>query len=68
MSGHSIRVGATQDLLAFNIDPGSVMQAGRWKSIRMPTRYGEQVMATRGGIAWAAQQQGRDAIHEKQAG
>jgi integrase len=41
ISGHSIRVGATQDLLALNIDLASVMQAGRWKTKRMPMRYGE---------------------------
>jgi hypothetical protein len=29
VSGHSIRVGATQHLLALNIDLASVMQAGR---------------------------------------
>jgi hypothetical protein len=28
-SGHSIRVGATQDMLALNIDLASVMQAGQ---------------------------------------
>jgi hypothetical protein len=28
VSGHSIRVGATQDMLAQNIDLASVMQAG----------------------------------------
>jgi integrase len=60
VSGQSIRVGAAQDLLALNIDLGSVMQAGRWKSNRMPMRYGEQVMASRGGIARAAALQGRD--------
>src|ERR1700730_6043608 len=27
------------------------MQAGRWKSNRMPLRYGENVLAARGGIA-----------------
>lgn len=30
MSWHSIRLGATQDLLALNIDLASVMQEGRW--------------------------------------
>jgi len=29
ISGHSICVGVTQDLLALNIDLASVMQAGR---------------------------------------
>ena len=59
ISGHSIRVGATQDLLALNIDLASVMQAGRWKSHRMPMRYGEHVMAGLGGMARAARVQGR---------
>jgi hypothetical protein len=59
ISGHSIRVGATQDLLALNIDLASVMQAGRWKSHRMPMRYGEHVLAGLGGMARAAQVQGR---------
>ena len=60
ISGHSIRVGATQDLLALNIDLASVMQAGRWKSHRMPMRYGEHVLAGLGGMARAAKEQGRD--------
>jgi integrase len=60
ISGHSIRVGATQDLLALNIDLASVMQAGRWKTNRMPMRYGEHVLAARGGMARAAEAQGRD--------
>jgi integrase len=60
ISGHSIRVGATQDLLALNIDLASVMQAGRWKSTHMPMRYGENVLAARGGMARAALEQGRD--------
>ena len=60
ISGHSVRVGATQDLLALNIDMASVMQAGRWKSTHMPMRYGEHVLASRGGMARAASAQGRD--------
>ncbi len=59
VSGHSVRVGAAQDMLALNIDLGSVMQAGRWKSTRMPMRYGEEVLAVRGGMARAAVAQGR---------
>ncbi len=61
ISGHSIRVGATQDLLVLNIDLASVMQAGRWKSTHMPMRYGEHVIASRGGMARAATAQGRNA-------
>ena len=59
ISGHSCRVGATQDLLALNIDVASVMQAGRWRDTRMPMRYGEKVLASRGGMARAAKTQGR---------
>src|ERR1039457_4731937 len=54
--------GATQDLLALNIDLASVMQAGRWKTNRMPMRYGEHVLAARGGMARAAEAQGRDKL------
>jgi len=60
VSRHSIRVGATQDLLALNMDLASIMQAGRWKSNRMPMRYGERVLAAKGGMARAAAEQGRD--------
>jgi integrase len=59
ISGHSARVGAAQDLLALNIDLASVMQSGRWKDTRMPMRYGERVLASRGGMARAAKSQGR---------
>ena len=59
VSGHSTRVGATQDLLALNIELGSVMQAGGWKSARMPVRYGEHTLAARGGMARAAEIQNR---------
>jgi hypothetical protein len=59
LSGHSARVGAAQDLLALNISLASVMQAGRWKDTRMPMRYAERVLATRGGMAQAAKDQGK---------
>jgi hypothetical protein len=59
VSGHSIRVGATQDILALNIDLASVMQAGRWKTTVMPMRYGEAVQAGRSGMARTAKAQGR---------
>jgi integrase/recombinase XerD len=59
ISGHSVRVGAAQDLLALNIDLASVMQTGRWKDTRMPMRYGEKVLARGGGMARAAKEQGR---------
>jgi hypothetical protein len=59
LSGHSVRVGAVQDLLALNMDLPSVMQAGRWTDTRMPMRYGERVLAGRGAMARAAKTQGR---------
>jgi hypothetical protein len=34
ISGHSMRVGASQDLLALNVDLASVMREGRWTSVR----------------------------------
>jgi hypothetical protein len=45
VSGHSVQVEATQDLLALNIDLACVTQAGRWNTRPMPTRYGEHVLA-----------------------
>lgn len=60
VSGHSVRVGATQDLLALNMDLASVMREGRWTTVRMPMRYGEHVMAARGGMAREAKEQGRE--------
>jgi hypothetical protein len=59
LSGRSARVGAAQDLLALNIDLSSVMQAGRWRDTRMPMRYGEKVLASRGAMARATKSQGR---------
>jgi integrase/recombinase XerD len=59
VSGHSIRVGATQDMLALNIDLASVTQAGRWKTTAMPMRYGEDIQAGLGGMARTAKAQGR---------
>jgi hypothetical protein len=40
-----------QDLAATNIDIGSIMQAGSWKSISMVARYTEGVTARRGAVA-----------------
>ncbi len=50
-SGHSLRVGAAQDLLAAGIDLPGLMQAGRWSSPVMPARYTERLRATRGAVA-----------------
>jgi integrase len=60
VSGHSTRVGATQDLAALDIDLAAITQAGGWKSTRMPLRYAENINAERSGMARAAALMGRD--------
>jgi len=41
-SGHSMRVGAAQDLLRRGFDTASIMRAGGWKSVDILARYLEQ--------------------------
>jgi hypothetical protein len=60
VSGHSTRVGATQDLSALDIDLAAITQAGGWKSTRMPLQYAEKINAARSGMARAAEKTGRD--------
>jgi integrase/recombinase XerD len=60
VSGHSTRVGATQDLAALDIDLAAITQAGGWKSARMPLQYAEKINAARSGMARAAEKAGRD--------
>ena len=62
VSGHSTRVGATQDLAALDIDLAAITQAGGWKSPRMPLQYAEKINAARSGMARAAEKAGRDSI------
>ncbi len=50
-SGHSARVGMTQDLAASGAELPAIMQAGRWKSPAMPARYAERALAGRGAVA-----------------
>ena len=38
-SGHSLRVGAAQDLLCAGFDTAAIMRAGGWKSINVLSRY-----------------------------
>jgi hypothetical protein len=59
ISGHSLRAGARQDVLALNVDQ-AVTREVHWKTVHMPMRYGEHVMAARGRMARAAPEQGRD--------
>lgn len=51
VSGHSLRVGMAQDLVAAELDVGSVMQAGGWSTPRMVARYTERLSAKRGAVA-----------------
>jgi integrase len=62
VSGHSTRVGATQDLAALDIDLAAITQAGGWKSTRMPLQYAEKINASRSGMARAAVASGRDGV------
>src|SRR5271154_5535772 len=62
VSGHSTRVGATQDLAALDIDLAAITQAGGWKSTRMPLQYAERINVARSGMAKAAATTGRDDI------
>lgn len=41
LSGHSMRVGAAQDMLAAGFDQLAIMQAGGWKSAHVVLRYVE---------------------------
>ncbi len=41
-SGHSMRVGAAQDLLTRGFDTAAIMRAGGWKSVNVLGRYLEQ--------------------------
>lgn len=59
VSGHSLRVGKTQDMVAANYSMAEIMQAGRWKSARMPARYTEMLDAGRGAASGLAKKQGR---------
>ena len=39
LSGHSLRVGAAQDLLTMGHDTSAIMRAGGWKSVNILARY-----------------------------
>lgn len=59
VSGHSLRVGAAQDLLAAGFGLPAIQQAGDWTSPTMPARYGERIAAGEGAMAQLAEKQGR---------
>ena len=47
LSGHSMRVGAAQDMMAVGCDTIGIMQAGGWKTYPVLARYVEKAMAQR---------------------
>ncbi|MEJ0027260.1 MAG: site-specific integrase [Rhizomicrobium sp.] len=51
LSGHSMRVGAAQDMAAAGIDLGAIMHAGGWKSADMVMRYIEHMDVQKSGMA-----------------
>ncbi len=51
LSGHSLRVGAAQDMAAAGIDLGAIMHAGGWKSPDMVMRYIEHMDVQKSGMA-----------------
>ena len=51
LSGHSMRVGAAQDMAAAGIDLGAIMHAGGWKSPDIVMRYIEHMEIGKSGMA-----------------
>lgn len=45
LSGHSMRIGAAQDMMVVGIDHVAIMQAGGWKSANVLCRYVENAAA-----------------------
>ena len=60
LSGHSARVGAAQDMIAAGIEMPAILQAGRWRTAAMVTRYGERLLPGRSGAAQLARLQRRE--------
>ena len=54
LSGHSARVGATQDMTRAGMELPAIMRQGRWKSPAMPARYSAKELASRAGRNRAA--------------
>lgn len=53
LSGHSGRVGATQDMVIKGASLPQVQRRGRWKTVKQPARYAENAEAKLSGEAWA---------------
>ena len=61
LSGHSTRVGAAQDMVAYGIELPAIMQAGRWESTAMANLRGERLPAQPSAAAQLARVQRRAA-------
>lgn len=51
VSGHSLRVGSAQSLVAAGASTAELMQAGRWNDERTALRYAANELAGRGAVA-----------------
>ncbi len=51
VSGHSLRVGGAQSLVAMGASTAELMQAGRWKDPKMAARYAANELAGTGAVA-----------------
>lgn len=51
VSGHSLRVGSAQSLVARGASTAELMQAGRWKDPKTAIRYAANELAGRGAVA-----------------
>jgi integrase/recombinase XerD len=51
LAGHSMRVGAAQDMAAAGIELVAIMHAGGWKSPEMVMRYIEHMEVSKSGMA-----------------
>jgi len=60
ISGHSLRVGAMEDLVTAGVSTPGVMNAARLASDRMVTTYTRGIAATRGAVAAVANAKGRN--------
>jgi Phage integrase family len=55
ISGHSTRVGASQDMIRFGAELPGVMQAGRWMTPVMVARYTQRLTVRHGAAAQIAE-------------
>jgi hypothetical protein len=54
ISAHSTRVGACQDMVRYGADIAGAMQAGRWQTTTMVSRYCAELELKRGAVARVA--------------